>query len=199
MRVGVVGGTFDPVHIGHLVAAEEVRALVGLDRVLFVPAGQPPHKRWTITPAAHRVAMLEAAIADNPAFALSRVEVDRPGPSYSVDTLAQLRAELGPATELFFVVGMDMLADLPHWRQPERLPGLARIVAVTRPGFPRFDLARLEPIIPNARDVIQVVPIPELRISATDLRRRVAAGRPIRYQVPAAVEAYIREQGLYRT
>ena len=198
MRIGVVGGTFDPVHHGHLVAAEEVRACLDLDRVLFVPAGQPPHKRRAVTPAADRVAMLAAAIADNPAFAISRVEVDRPGPSYSVDTLARLRAELGPEDELYFVVGMDMLADLPHWHQPERLADLARLVAVTRPGFPPFDLARLEGIVPNAGAAIRIVPVPELRISATDLRRRVATGRPIRYQVPAAVEAYIRERGLYR-
>jgi nicotinate-nucleotide adenylyltransferase len=199
MRIGIVGGTFDPIHHGHLVAAEEVRSSLGLDRVLFVPVGTPPHKRRPITPAADRVAMLAAAIADNPGFVVSRVEVDRPGPSYSVDTLAQLREEYGAATELFFVVGMDALSEMLSWHRPARLMELARIVAVTRPGFPSFDLARLEAAMPGAREAIQFVAVPELRISATDLRRRVATGRPIRYQVPSAVEAYIREHGLYRS
>jgi nicotinate-nucleotide adenylyltransferase len=199
-RVGIFGGTFDPIHVGHLVVAEDCAFQLGLDLVLFVPVGQPPHKRGrAITPADDRVRMVELAIADNPRFQLSRVDVDRPGPSYSVDTVAALLAELGPAARLFFIIGADSLADLPTWHQPERLVALCEIIAVNRPGYPRFDLARLEPAIPGARERIHRIEVPGLDIAASDLRQRIAEGRPIRYLVPEAVRRYLEEHQLYRS
>ena len=199
MKVGVLGGTFDPIHHGHLVAAEEVWTKLQLSCVLFVPAGQPPHKLGrAISPAAHRLAMVELAIAGNPRFLLSRVDVERVGPSYSVDMLAALRGQLGPAAELHFIIGFDSLADLLTWHDPGRLVQLCRIAAVTRPGYHWYDLAGLEAAIPQARQRIDIVEIPQLDISSSDLRWRVAEGRPITYQVPRAVERYIEKQGLYR-
>ena len=199
MRIGILGGTFDPVHIGHLVVAEECRAKLDLDRVLFVPAGQPPHKRFRrVSPMSDRVAMVELAIVGNSAFALSRVEVDRVGLSYTVDTLARLRQEFGPETELLFIVGMDALSEMLTWYQPARILELSKVIAVTRPGIEEFDPASLESDLPGAGRRVRVLAAPELRISSSDLRARVGSGQPIRYQVPEAVEAYINERGLYR-
>lgn len=196
--VGILGGTFDPIHCGHLVIAEDCWYQLELDEVLFVPAGDPPHKRGrVISPAADRVAMVALAIADNPHFRLSRVEVDRPGVSYSVDTVARLREELGPETRLFFIIGGDMLRDLPSWHEPDRLADLCEIVAVNRPGYPPLNLTRLNPAIPRAAERIRQLEVPELNIAASDLRRRVAEGRPITYMTPDAVVRYIQERGLY--
>lgn len=197
MRLGVFGGTFDPVHYGHLVAAEEVRYRLRLDKVLFVPAGMPPHKLdHDITPTRHRVAMLELAIASNPGFALSRVDIDRHGPCYTVDTLALLHQEYGPGAELFFLMGMDSLADILTWKDPERLIRLARIVVVGRPGF-QADVDELDKVLPGAAERICIVDTPLMEVSSSDIRQRVREGAPIRYQVPEAVEAYIRAHRLY--
>lgn len=197
MRLGVFGGTFDPVHYGHLVAAEEVRYRLRLDKVLFVPAGMPPHKLdHDITPTRHRVAMLELAIASNPGFALSRVDIDRHGPCYTVDTLALLHEEYGPGTELFFLMGMDSLADLLTWKEPERLIRLAWLVVVGRPGF-QADVNELNRVLPGAAERICIVDTPLMEVSSSDIRQRVQQGAPIRYQVPEAVEAYIRAHRLY--
>lgn len=197
MRLGVFGGTFDPVHYGHLVAAEEVRYRLRLDKVLFVPAGMPPHKLdHDITPTRHRLAMLELAIASNPGFALSRVDIDRHGPCYTVDTLALLHEEYGPGTELFFLMGMDSLADLLTWKEPERLIRLAWIVVVGRPGF-QADVDELDKVLPGAAERICIVDTPLMEVSSSDIRQRVRVGAPIRYQVPEAVEAYIRAHRLY--
>ncbi len=197
MRLGVFGGTFDPVHYGHLVAAEEVRYRLRLDKVLFVPAGMPPHKLdHDITPTRHRVAMLELAIASNPGFALSRVDIDRHGPCYTVDTLALLHEEYGPGAELFFLMGMDSLADILTWKDPERLIRLARIVVVGRPGF-QADVDELDKVLPGAAERICIVDTPLMEVSSSDIRQRVREGAPIRYQVPEAVEAYIRAHRLY--
>jgi nicotinate-nucleotide adenylyltransferase len=197
-RVGIFGGTFDPIHFGHLVVAENCWAQLGLDEVLFVPAGSPPHKGGkVISGADDRVAMVERAIADNDHFRLSRVDVDRPGVSYSVDTVRLLQAQLGPETQLFFIIGGDSLGDLPTWRDPSRLVELCQIVAVNRPGYPRFAPERLEPAIPRAGQRIRHLVVPELNIAASEIRRRVAAGEPIRYMVPEAVRCYIEERGLY--
>ena len=198
-RVGVLGGTFDPIHYGHLAAAEECRVALDLDVVLFMPASQPPHKRGLeISPADDRARMVELAIGSNPGFALSRIDLDRAGPSYTVGALEQLRRELGPEAQIWFVMGADSLADILTWREPARLIQLARLAVVNRPGAPDPAPERLEARLPGAGERIDVVEIPDLAISATDLRARVAAGRPIKYQLPEAVEQYVQERGLYR-
>lgn len=198
MRVGVLGGTFDPIHIGHLAAAEEVRVRLALERVVFVPAGLPPHKlHLDVTPTEHRLKMVQLAIADNPHFTLSRVDIDRFGPSYTVDTVELLRDEYGPEAELYFIMGSDSLAELLIWHQPERLIRLCRVVALTRPGH-RVDLEELDHLLPGAIARVQLLDMLLLQISSTDLQRRVRMGLSIKYLVPPAVEAYIRQHGLYR-
>ncbi len=200
MKLGVLGGTFDPVHNGHLAVAEEARAALELDRVLFVPARQNPLKRGRVmSPAEDRTAMVALAIADNPGFAISRVDLDRPPPSYTVDMLAALRDGLEPDDELYFILGSDSLAELAKWYQPERLLELASLVAVSRPGYAPVNLQGLEATFPGISSRVRLLPIPELAISSADLRRRVQVGLPIRYQVPDAVERFVRERKLYRT
>jgi nicotinate-nucleotide adenylyltransferase len=197
-RLGILGGTFDPVHNAHLVAAQEACYQVGLDQVLFVPAGSPPHKPCKpISPAHHRLRMLELAIAGKPHFAVSPVDLERPGPAYTVDTLRLLRAAWGPGSGFFFIEGADSLADILGWRQPRRLIELCELAVVQRPGF-AVDLARLEKELPGLTARLHWVTMPLLEISSTDLRARVEQGRPISYLVPETVEAYILEQGLYR-
>lgn len=196
-RVGVFGGTFDPVHVGHLIIAEEARHALGLDAVLFVPARRSPLKAHEPrADDAARVAMLEGAIAGQPAFTVHRVDLDRPHPSYTVDTLAHLRAELDTVTDWWFVLGADALAELPAWHAPGRVVALARLAVFDRPGAAP-DMAALAAAVPGLAGRVDRVPAPLVGISATDLRQRVAAGRPIRYQVPAAVEAYVHAHGLY--
>jgi nicotinate-nucleotide adenylyltransferase len=204
-RAGVLGGTFDPIHYGHLVVAEEVYAALNLAEMVFVPAGQPPHKPGKIiSDARHRLAMLELAIASNPHFTISHVDLDRPGPSYTVDTLRLLREQWGAQTAIYFVIGGDSLEDLLNWYQPARiLEQLDHLVAVRRPGYneAREDpgyLERLEMHLPGLRKRLINIPVPELDISASDLRLRVAGGRPIKYQTPEAVEQYILQHGLYQ-
>jgi nicotinate-nucleotide adenylyltransferase len=191
-----VGGTFDPPHCGHLVLAENGRVQLRLDRVLFVPAGQPPHKPdRPIAPAHHRVAMVEAAASDNPAFTLSRVDLDRPGPHYTVDMLALLQREY-PGAELFFLIGGDSLAQFIAWRDPAGIVRQARLAVMRRPGYGP-DLAALEQAIPGLRERLVWLDAPYLDIAASDLRRRASDGLPLRYLVPPAVEVYIREHRLY--
>jgi nicotinate-nucleotide adenylyltransferase len=186
LRLGVLGGTFDPVHIGHLVLGEAAREQLNLDRVLFVPTGVQWRKAGReIAPAEHRVAMVQLAIQGNPAFEVSTLEVERPGPSYTADTLGTLAAE-NPGAELFVTLGRDAYQDLPNWVRPERIRELATVVVAARGGEGANVAA------PAVR-----LEMPEIGISATDIRRRVAGGRSIRYLVPATVEAYIRDQRLY--
>jgi nicotinate-nucleotide adenylyltransferase len=196
MRIGVFGGTFDPIHYGHLVAAEEARAILALDKVLIVPAGQPPHKAaCPVTPPEHRVAMVQLAIASNPHFVLSRVDLDRPGPHYSVDMVTRLRREMGPG-DVYLIVGMDSLMDLPTWHEAERLMGLCYIIGVNRPGY-TYDLAPLEKAVPGISAHIQVLEAPQLEIASHELQDRVRRGLPIKYQVPEPVEEYIYRHKLY--
>ena len=177
LRLGVLGGTFDPPHYGHLTLAENGRVQLDLDRVLFAPAGQPPHKPdRPITPAHHRVAMVEAAIADNPAFALSRVDLDRPGPHYTVGMLALLRQEY-PQAELFFLMGGDSLAQFLTWRDPAGVARQARLAVKRRPGR-TSDLERLEHVVPGIRERLVWLDAPCLDVASSDLRRRVRAGLP---------------------
>ena len=199
MRIGVLGGTFDPIHVGHLVAAEQVAWALALDRVLFVPAGTPPHKAGgAAAGAVDRVRMVELAIAGNPLFELSLVDVNRPGRSYTVDTLRVLRMELGESTELHFIVGMDSLGDLAGWKDPVGLIAQCRLAVVNRPPYPEPNLARMEEQVPGISERVDMVNMPGIALSSSDLRRMVASGAPIRYLVPDAVEQYIIDRGLYR-
>ncbi len=193
-----MGGTFDPIHYGHLVVAEEVWFRLKLDKVLFVPAAQPPHKLGrVVTPAVHRLEMVKLAVQGNPHFDVSSLEIERPGPSYTVDTLAQLRGSMEPEDDLWLIIGMDSLVELPTWRQPERILQLARLAVVPRPGY-GANLHELEKLLPGISQRVSLIPTPELSISAENLRARVAEGYPIKYQLPEAVEDYIYQVGLYR-
>lgn len=196
MNVGVLGGTFDPIHIGHLVIAEEARTKLGLSEVLFVPAGQPWLKQdRDITPAAHRVEMVRRAIADNPQFKLCTLEVDRPGPSYTVDTLTFLQKQLGSKTSLFFILGRDTLAELPLWKEPQEVMQLCKLVVPPRIGS--RDLRHLGKAIPGLLDKVIQLDMPVIGISSSEIRQRIAQGLPIHYLVPPEVEKYITEQRIY--
>lgn len=198
MRLGILGGTFDPIHIGHLILAEEAWYQLGLEKVLLVPAGDPPHKRdRPLTPVEHRVTMIELAIADNPHLELSRVDVDRPGPHYTVDMVRLHLEQYGPGTDLYFLMGLDSLADLPNWHQPQQLVELCNLVALSRPDS-GLDLEELEKQLPGLRWRVIFLPMPELQIASHMIQQRVRQGRPIRYQVLPAVERYIHEHCLYR-
>lgn len=197
IRLGLLGGTFDPPHYGHLLAAQEVAWRLQIDRVLFLPARQNPLKRGEPSSSAEdRCEMVALAVADNPIFELSRLDLDRPPPSYTADLLRALES---PEYELFFLVGADILPELPKWREPRQIVQLARLVVVNRPGAPRPDLDRLERLLPGVGERSEQVQIPGVDVSSSDIRRRVAAGRPIRYLTPRAVERYIIDRGLYRS
>ncbi|NLE52458.1 MAG: nicotinate (nicotinamide) nucleotide adenylyltransferase [Chloroflexi bacterium] len=195
-RIGLLGGTFDPPHFGHLILAELAADSLALDRVLFVPAADPPHKGALRSSAAHRVAMVERAIAGNPRFALSRVDLDRPGPHYSVEMVQLLQAEY-PGATLVFLIGGDSLRDLPKWSRPDELIGLVRLGVMRRPGSTP-DLAALERAIPGIRARVDWIDAPQIEISASVLAQRAGAGLSIRYQTPDAVCAYIEDHQLYR-
>jgi nicotinate-nucleotide adenylyltransferase len=201
-HIGVIGGTFDPIHFGHLVIAEEVYATLKLAEMVFVPAGQPPHKpEQVVTSAQDRLAMLQLAIASNPHFTISMVDLERPGPSYTVETLRLLRGQWGEQTAIYFVIGRDSLEDLLDWYNPVGiLEQLDYLVAVKRPGYTEEKgyIERLEERLPGIRKRLIIMSAPQLKISATELRQRVAEGRPIKYQVPEVVEQYILQHGLYR-
>jgi nicotinate-nucleotide adenylyltransferase len=197
-RVGVLGGTFDPVHYGHLVIALDAWAYLDLEKVLFIPAYQPPHKPdGSYSAFEHRVRMLQLALDDNRCFELSLIEAERHGPSYTVDTLKDLRAELGPDAEIYFIIGMDSLGNILDWYRPEELITLCRIVVAERAGY-QVDLAALEEGLPGLQKSLVLIDTPELSISSTDLQRRIRLGLPIRYQVPPEVEQYIRAHQLYQ-
>jgi nicotinate-nucleotide adenylyltransferase len=192
-RVGVMGGTFDPIHHGHLVAASEVQSWFSLDEVVFVPTGQPYQKvDRDVSPAEHRYLMTVIATASNPAFRVSRVDIDRDGPTYTIDTLRELHAEL-PEAELYFITGADALGDILGWRDPEQLFELAHFVGCTRPGYD-MDASTLDGI-PSER--VTIVEIPALAISSTDCRARTAKGEPVWYLVPDGVVQYIAKHHLY--
>ncbi len=201
VRLGVLGGTFDPIHIGHLVLAEQAREQLALDEVLFVPAGDPWRKAGKrITPALDRRAMVELAIAGNPAFRCSSIEIDRPGPSYTVDTLATLWAER-PEAVLYFIVGEDALFDLPNWKDPARIVSLAFVAVAARGPASRLDGLTAEDadrLLPGLSGRLVRVEMPVIGVSATDLRARLRRGASVRYLVREAVERYIAERGLYR-
>jgi nicotinate-nucleotide adenylyltransferase len=196
VNVGVLGGTFDPIHIGHLVVGEEARIKLGLSEVFFVPAGQPWLKQdRDITRAAHRVEMVRRAIADNPQFKLCTLEVERPGPSYTVDTLTFLQKQLGSQASLFFILGRDTLAELHLWKEPQKVVQLCKLVVPPRIGS--RDLRHLEKAIPGLLDKVIQLDMPVIGISSSEIRHRIAQGLPIRYLVPPEVEKYITEQRIY--
>jgi nicotinate-nucleotide adenylyltransferase len=198
--IGILGGTFDPVHVGHLAVAEVARTALDLESVLFMPARQPPHKLdQPITVARHREAMLRLAIADCPGFVVSRIELERPGPSYSVDTLERIAADDDTAgrPDPWFILSSEALLGFPTWRDPDRILALARIAIAPRPGAPPADRGWLEARFPGRSDRFASLPGPHLTVSATEIRRRVAEGLTIDGLVPPAVERYIMEHGLY--
>lgn len=197
MRIGLLGGTFDPPHYGHLVAAQEAACRLDLARVLFLPARQNPLKRGEpISAAEHRVRMVQLAIAGNPRFELSRADLDRPPPSYTVDLLRRLRLE-EPGAELFFLGGADLLPELPSWHAPEEVLRLACFVAVTRPGWAAPDVSAVLRRFPAAEGRVLALPTPGVDVSSTDLRERAATGRSVRYLTPDAVAAYMVAERLY--
>ena len=196
-RVGLLGGTFNPPHLGHLVCAQEAHAQLGLDRVLFLPVHAPPHKEAVGDPGVEvRVALCEAAVAGDARFAVSRAEADVPGRSYTVDTLNRLH-DACPEDQLTFIVGGDMAFSLPTWREPEAVLSLATLGVAEREGVDRADISDRLAGLAGA-DRIRFFDMPRLDISSSLIRRRVAAGLPIRFLVPEAVEAYIHRAGLYR-
>jgi nicotinate-nucleotide adenylyltransferase len=194
-RVGIMGGTFDPIHHGHLVAAEEARWQFGLDQVVFVPTGQPWQKPVGVSDAEDRYLMTVIATASNPAFTVSRLEIDSAGPTYTVDTLRALAAELGQGVRLFLVTGADAVLQILTWKDPHEVLSLAELIAATRPGHDLTDLAEK---VPAAAGRVHSMRIPALAISSTEIRERAASGAPIRYLVPEGVARYVEKRGLYR-
>jgi len=203
LRLGVMGGTFDPIHYGHLVTAEEAVYQFELDSVLFIPSARPPHKTGVKSSSpADRLKMVELAIEDNVTLAASTLEIERAGPSYTVDTLRELHGQYGSEAMLFFITGADAILEILTWKEPETVLSESVFIAATRPGYPLRKLqdalpalnSRGEPAIANVR----VMEVPALAISSTDIRERVGSGRPFRYMVPQAVWSYVCEKGLYR-
>jgi nicotinate-nucleotide adenylyltransferase len=198
VNIGVLGGTFDPVHIGHIMVAEEVGIRINLAKLFFIPAGKPWLKEnKPIADAKHRVQMVRLAISDEPRFNILTTEVERSGLTYSVDTITELQANLDPSDELFFILGWDSLAELPRWREPSRLIKLCKLVAVPRPDYPRPDHEVLEKLIQGLSERIEYIDKPMINISASDIRNRVADGLTISHLVPGPVDEYIREHKLY--
>ncbi len=199
MRLGLLGGTFDPVHVGHLIIAQEALARLELDEVWFVPTGRPWMKEGSAVSASHhRVAMLRLAVECNPSFKVSTVEVDRPGLSYTLDTLTALLDGEARGASLFFILGMDSVETLHRWKEPARLFDLCTIVAVSRPGHAEFDRASLDGIRAGAAEQVVFLEGPDIGISGAEIRRRVQQGLPVTYWIPPPVADYIRENGLYQ-
>jgi nicotinate-nucleotide adenylyltransferase len=195
-RLGIFGGTFDPVHLGHLILVSELRVALGLDRVLLVPNARSPFKTdQEISSEADRVAMLALAVTGTPWLDVSTIELDRGGVSYTIDTLEELHHQ-DPGAKLFFLMGADSLVDLPSWRHPDGILALAEIAVATRPGISP-DVASVQSALPTAKDRIHVIETPLIALSSTGIRGRVRGGKPITFLVPASVERYITEHGLY--
>ena len=200
MNIGILGGTFDPVHCGHLAIAKEAKKKLGLRRVLFVPAGRPWLKvnDREITDVKHRVKMVELAIESIPYFELSSIEIERPGPSYTVDTVTELKKRIGSDTEFFLLLGWDSLIELPKWHNPAELIKICRLAAFTRVMTDPPDLNALEKELPGIKKSTMLLDMKPVDISSSDIRNRIARGLPVKGLVPDAVAAYIREQKLYR-
>lgn len=200
MKLGVLGGTFDPVHLGHIGMAEEARDALGLAEVVLVPAGQPMFKVGRpITPAEHRMEMLRLAVAGRRGLGVSAIEIKRPGPTFTIDTITELQRQYGAKTDIYFILGWESLAQLPGWREPSRLITICRLVAVPRPGHPRPDMRTLENQIPGITKKVIFLEKPYIDISATDIRGMVGRGESIDRLVPEAVAKYIKKHQLYVT
>ena len=199
MKIGIMGGTFDPIHLGHLATAESVREIFALDEILFIPAARPPHKLCRpVTNEVHRLAMTTLATQSNKFFRVSDMELKRTGLSYTLDTMDELHKNFGAATELFFIIGADSLADLSKWHEAKKLVERSHFIATTRPGVD-VDYSATEKFFGTiAREHIHRVTTPAIEISSTEIRERVKLGRSIKYLVPEAVEEYILREGLYR-
>ncbi|MBM3925481.1 MAG: nicotinate-nucleotide adenylyltransferase [SAR202 cluster bacterium] len=198
MKIGILGGTFDPIHLGHLIVAEEARVRLGLEEVLFVPTGKPWMKEGTpVSEAKHRLNMARLAISTNPFFRLSAMEIERPGPSYTVDTLTVLREEYGPEAEMFFILGVDSLAGFHEWKEPRRILEMATLVAVTRPGYEVPQTKVFNGALGGMENRLKTLDGVRVEISGRDLRRRVKEGLSIRYRVCSPVGKYIYDHGLY--
>lgn len=199
LKIGICGGTFDPIHYGHLIMAEKIREEFKLDKVLFIPTGHPPHKAISqITDARHRLCMVEEAVKSNPYFALSTIEVERDGTTYTIDTLRQLKEIYQDPAELYFMIGADVVFDLLTWKDFTEVFRLCRFIATRRPGFSRQGFAqRVEELERQYGAVIYSTDIPQVDISSTLIRQRVRENRSVKYLVPEGVEAYIQEHGLY--
>jgi len=197
VRLGIMGGTFDPIHFGHLVAAEEALVQFNLDKVVFMPTGQPARKTHvSVSPSEHRYLMTVLATAGNPDFDVSRMEIDRPGLTYTVDTLKTFRDQYGSDTELHFITGADAVWEIVTWKDAEEFEGLCTFIAATRPGYD-LDAARSEHAEELAKLNIEFIEVPALAISSTDIRQRAKEGRPISYLVPEPVARYIDKYSLY--
>jgi len=198
LRLGVLGGTFDPPHMGHLILAEEARFALGLEQVLFEPAGNPWRKAGhELSPREDRLAMVRLAVGGNPHFAASTLEIEREGPSYTAETLAALREQLTADSEIFLILGQDSLADLANWWQPQRIISLARLAVAARTAWEPAQADALEREVPGISQRLVWLDMPRIDISSTAVRERVRRGLSIRYWVPPAVEEYIRQHGLY--
>ncbi len=204
LRLGIMGGAFDPIHLAHLVTAQEALLQFHLDEVVFMPSGRPPHKKRTLAPAEFRYLMVAVATASHPQFSVSRLEIDRPGVGYTVDTLEYLAASLAPDAQVFFVTGADAVLDILTWKDPRGVLELCTLIAATRPGF---DLSRLSGVLaslgtevtgPGPESRVRVMEVPGLDISSSMIRERLAAGLPVRYLVPESVCALIDKSDEYR-
>lgn len=197
-RLGVLGGTFDPIHIGHLLLAQEAAKLMGLDRVYFVPAGQPPHKSdQPISTASHRVVMARLATSSNPLFGVSELDTDDESPSFTVELMQRLQARLPLRADIYFLMGLDSLHDLPTWHNPEWLLENCNLVAMYRPDV-RIDWKALQDALPNVREKVKVLEMPGLDVSGLNVRARFMDGQPVRYLLTPEVIAYIRTHELYQ-
>ncbi len=198
LRIGLFGGTFDPPHLGHLILASEAQTQLGLNRLLWILTPEPPHKLdQAITPVEDRLAMVQLAIADNPAFELSRIELDRPGPHYTLDTI-QLVAAQNPGADIVPIIGGDSLRDLPKWHEPQKLVYACHWIGVMRRPYDRSNLDELESQLPGIRSKVHYVDAPLLEIASREIRNRIAEGKSVRYYLPANVFDYISQHHLYQ-
>lgn len=199
-RIGISGGTFDPIHYGHLIMAEEIRDTFNLDKVVFVPTGRPPHKVISkISDVEHRYNMVCSAVSTNPDFSVSRIEMEGEGYVYTVDTITRLKNLYGNSTKLFFIIGADIVWDLPKWKDPMRLFSLCEFIVAFRPGYNRVEFEKeVDRLRKEYNAQISMADTPAIDISSTDIRERIHDNRSIRYLVPESVEEYIRKNGLYR-